>query len=93
MKGNNFVEALAQYFRGALAFLRQHISAPPESIDWQGFLFSLRVEGKSKGIIDYYSYLSHPLLSYADEQSWLDNVLSQDVHRWRLFNWAVEKAT
>jgi hypothetical protein len=34
-----------------------------------GFLFSLRAEGKSNGTIEYYTYLLHPLLSYVGEPS------------------------
>jgi len=49
----------------------------------EGFLFSLRAEGKSNGTIEYYSYLLHPLLSYASEQGWRDNV--PDTHRLREF--------
>ncbi len=51
----------------------------------EGFLFSLRAEGKSSGTIDYYSYLLRPLLSYATEQHWLDSALSLDVSRLREF--------
>ena len=51
----------------------------------EDFLFSLRAEGKSNGTIEYYSYLLHPLLSYASEQSWSDNALSLDTHRLREF--------
>ncbi len=49
----------------------------------EGFLFSLRAEGKSNGTIEYYSYLLHPLLSYASEQGWPDN--APDTHRLREF--------
>lgn len=48
-----------------------------------GFLFSLRAEGKSNGTIEYYTYLLHPLLSYADEQGWPDN--PPDTRRLREF--------
>ena len=51
----------------------------------EGFLFSLRAEGKSNGTIEYYSYLLHPLLSYASEQGWPDSILSLDVQRLREF--------
>jgi len=51
----------------------------------KGFLFSLRAEGKSTGTIEYYSYLLHPLLSYASEQDWPDSVASLDTHRLREF--------
>jgi len=51
----------------------------------EGFLFSLRAEGKSKGTIDYYGYLLNPLLSYAGEQSWPDSAMSLDTHRLREF--------
>ena len=49
----------------------------------EGFLFSLRAEGKSNGTIEYYTYLLHPLLSYAGEQGWPDN--APDTHRLREF--------
>jgi len=49
----------------------------------EGFLFSLRAEGKSNGTIEYYSYLLHPHLSYAGEQGWPDNV--PDTRRLREF--------
>ena len=51
----------------------------------EGFLFSLRAEGKSNGTIEYYTYLLHPLLSYAGEQGWPDSVASLDTHRLREF--------
>jgi len=51
----------------------------------EDFPFSLRAEGKSNETIEYYSYLLHPLLSYASEQSWPDNALSLDIHRLREF--------
>lgn len=51
----------------------------------EGFLFSLRAEGKSNGTIEYYSYLLHPLLFYAGEQGWADSALSLDTHRLREF--------
>jgi site-specific recombinase XerD len=51
----------------------------------EGFLFSLRAEGKSNGTIEYYSYLLHPLLFYADEQGWLHSVVSLDSNRLREF--------
>jgi site-specific recombinase XerD len=51
----------------------------------EGFLFSLRAEGKSNSTLDYYSYLLHPLLSYADQQGWPDSMRSLDVHRLRQF--------
>jgi len=51
----------------------------------EGFLFSLRAEGKSTGTIDYYSYLLHPLLSYFREQRWPDYVRSLDIQRLRQF--------
>ena len=49
----------------------------------EGFLFSLRAEGQSNGTIEYYSYLLHPLLFYAGDQNWPDNV--PDTHRLREF--------
>ncbi len=49
----------------------------------EGFLFSLRAEGKSNGTTEYYSYLLHPLLAYAGEQGWPDNV--PDTRRLREF--------
>jgi len=51
----------------------------------EGFLFSLRAEGKSNGTIEYYTYLLHPLLSYAGEQGWLGSVALVDTHRLREF--------
>ena len=51
----------------------------------EGFLFSLRAEGKSNGTIEYYTYLLRPLLSYASEQGWPDSVASLDTHRLREF--------
>jgi len=51
----------------------------------EGFLFSLRAEGKSNGTIEYYTYLLHPLLSYASEHAWPDSVLALDTHRLREF--------
>ena len=51
----------------------------------EGFLFSLRAEGKSNGTIEYYTYLLHPLFSYASEQGWPDSVLSLDTRRLREF--------
>ena len=51
----------------------------------EGFLFSLRAEGKSKETIGYYSYLLHSLLTYANEQSWSGSILSVDSHRLRDF--------
>jgi site-specific recombinase XerD len=50
-----------------------------------GFLFSLRAEGKSNGTIEYYTYLLNPLLSYAGERGWPDSVASLDTHRLREF--------
>ncbi|HUT97393.1 MAG TPA: tyrosine-type recombinase/integrase [Dehalococcoidales bacterium] len=50
-----------------------------------GFLFSLRAEGKSNSTLDYYSYLLHPLLRYAGQQGWPDSVRSLDVNRLRQF--------
>jgi len=51
----------------------------------EGSLFSLRAEGKSNGTIEYYTYLLHPLLSYAGEQGWPDSIASLDSHRLREF--------
>jgi len=54
----------------------------------EGFLFSLRAEGKSDGTVEYYSYLLSPLLSYAHNQGWPDDVASLDTRRLREFlNW------
>ena len=54
----------------------------------EGFLFSLRAEGKSRSTIDYYTYLLHPLLSYAKLHDWLDDILSLDTQHVREFlNW------
>jgi integrase len=58
----------------------------------EGFLFSLRAEGKSNGTIEYYTYLLHPLLRYADEQGWPDSAASLDPHRLREFlNWTATR--
>jgi len=51
----------------------------------EGFLFALRAEGKSNGTIEYYTYLLHPLLSYANEQGWPDSLLLLDTCRLREF--------
>jgi len=51
----------------------------------EGFLFSLRAEGKSNGTIEYYTYLLRPLLSYARQQDWPDSAASLDTHRLREF--------
>jgi site-specific recombinase XerD len=51
----------------------------------EGFLFSLRAEGKSNSTIEYYSYLLHPLLCYANEQEWPASVSSLDARRLREF--------
>ena len=51
----------------------------------EGFLFSLRAEGKSNSTIDYYSYLLNPFLSYISEQGWVDSVSSLDTRRLREF--------
>lgn len=54
----------------------------------QGFLFSLRAEGKSSSTLDYYSYLLQPLLAYAREHDWPEDIISLDTHRFREFlNW------
>jgi site-specific recombinase XerD len=59
----------------------------------EGFLFSLRAEGKSNGTIEYYSYLLHPLLRYADEQGWPNSISSLDPHRLREFlTWTATRA-
>lgn len=51
----------------------------------EGFLFSLRAEGKSSGTIDYYGYLLRPLLSYASEHAWPDSALLLDTRKLRGF--------
>ena len=51
----------------------------------EGFLFSLRAEGKTNGTIEYYTYLLHPLLSCAGEQGWPDSIVSLDTRRLREF--------
>ncbi len=54
----------------------------------EGFLFSLRAEGKADGTIDYYSYLLTPLLLYVRDKGWSENVLSLDPSRLReVLNW------
>ncbi|MCL0080426.1 tyrosine-type recombinase/integrase, partial [Dehalococcoidia bacterium] len=51
----------------------------------EGFLFSLRAEGKSSGTVDYYGYLLRPLLSYAIEHAWPDSALLLDTRKLREF--------
>ena len=51
----------------------------------EGFLFSLRAEGKANGTVEYYSYLLSPLLSYAHNQGWPDDLASLDTRRLREF--------
>jgi len=51
----------------------------------EGFLFSLRAEGKSNGTVDYYTYLLRPLLTYATEKHWLDNAQPLDARKVREF--------
>lgn len=50
-----------------------------------GFLFSLRAEGKSNATIEYYTYLLHPLLTYVIDQGWSNNLRSLDTFRLREF--------
>ena len=38
MRDSSFVHALAEHLREALGFLHVHVSAPPESVNWQGFV-------------------------------------------------------
>ena len=51
----------------------------------EGFPFSLRAEGKSNGTVEYYTYLLHPLLSYASERGWTNSVATLDTNRLREF--------
>ncbi|MFC2068161.1 hypothetical protein ACFLTP_04055 [Chloroflexota bacterium] len=54
----------------------------------EGFLFSLRAEGRAESTIDYYSYLLHPLISYALEKDWSDDLMSLDPTKLReVLNW------
>lgn len=59
----------------------------------EGFLFSLRAEGKSNGTVEYYSYLLHPFLCYAHEQDWPDDAASVDSRRIREFlSWTATRS-
>lgn len=49
----------------------------------EGFLFSLRAEGKSDGTVEYYTYLLRALVRYASEQGWPEDV--PDTRRLREF--------
>lgn len=74
MRGNSFVNALTEHLREALAFLRERISAPPESVYWQGFVgqflrelvnlpsFGPVMEIISKDRLLSQSFLCYPLL-------------------------------
>ena len=54
----------------------------------EGFLFSLRAEGRADGTVDYYSYLLNPLLSYVRDRGWPADISSLDPTRLRDFlNW------
>lgn len=50
-----------------------------------GFLFSYQAEGKSNTTISYYGYLLRPLLAYAKEKNWQDDLSSLDTQRLREF--------
>jgi site-specific recombinase XerD len=51
----------------------------------EGFLFSLRAEGKASSTVDYYTYLLHSLLTYAKSHDWPNNILSLDAKHFREF--------
>ncbi len=58
----------------------------------EGFLFSIRAEGKSSATIDYYSYLLKPFLSYSKSNHWEDALSALDPHRLREFlNWTATR--
>jgi hypothetical protein len=50
-----------------------------------GFLFSLRAEGKSNATIEYYSYFLNPLLTYVTSRDWANNLRALDTVRLREF--------
>lgn len=50
-----------------------------------GFLFSLRAEGKANSTLDYYSYLLRPLLFFATTKHWPSSVRSLDANKLREF--------
>jgi site-specific recombinase XerD len=50
-----------------------------------GFLFSLRAEGKSNATIEYYTNLLNPLLTYVTDRGWPKNLRSLDTVRLREF--------
>jgi hypothetical protein len=74
MRGNSFANALTEHLKEVLAFLRERISAPPESVDWQGFVgqflrelvnlpsFGPVIEIISKNRLLSQSFLRYPLL-------------------------------
>jgi len=51
----------------------------------EGFLFSLQAEGRAPRTIGYYRDLLRPLLGYARDRGWSDNLDSLDTHRAREF--------
>lgn len=58
-----------------------------------GLLFSLQAEGKSARTIEYYRDLLGPLLTYAQNKGWSDNIRSLDTHRLREFlSWVGTRA-
>ena len=50
-----------------------------------GLLFSLQAEGRSARTIEYYNDLLRPLIGYAKDKGWLDDVSSLDPHSMREF--------
>ena len=46
-----------------------------------GLLFSLRAKGRSVRTIGYYRDLLLPLLDYAQDRGWGENLISLDPHR------------
>ncbi|MFC1969468.1 phage integrase SAM-like domain-containing protein [Chloroflexota bacterium] len=50
-----------------------------------GFLFSLRAEGRSSHTTEYYSDLLRSLLNYAQDNRWSHEAVTLDAHRVREF--------
>ena len=50
-----------------------------------GFLFSLKAEGRSSRTTEYYSDLLRSLLNYAQDNRWPHEVVTLDTHRVREF--------
>ena len=57
-----------------------------------GFLFSLQAEGRAVRTIHYYRDLLCPLLDYAQDKGWSDNLGQLDSHRMREFlSWVASR--